>query len=71
MVNVYIVLSLHLRQGSVPGHSTETDLAFFLMAHSFTQKFSHKVVIFICILQMEIMFAIFKCMKPEIKIKHT
>jgi hypothetical protein len=57
------------RHGSVPSHNTATDLALFMMAYSFTQKFSHQVVKFICISQMEVMFAIFKCMKPEIKVQ--
>ena len=38
---VYVLLPLDLRNDNVSDNSTQRDSVFFLMAHSFAQKFSH------------------------------
>jgi hypothetical protein len=64
------VLKIHVYFDLTSGYSTELDSAFFLKAYSFIEKFSHQVVKFICISQVEVVFAIFKSMKPENKAEH-
>jgi hypothetical protein len=49
----------------ISGKCNETELAFFSKAYSFAEKFRHQAVKFICISQVEVVFAIFKSMEPE------